>query len=359
MDSPAVLDVGIRYRVTRLGLDVALALGHETLAVVGPSGTGKTTVLRAIAGLVRPQEGFIRFGDEHWFDGARGVHLPPEQRRVGFVSQEGSLFPHMTVAANVAYGARRRGVSRRDARTRARKVLERFDIAHLAGARSSSLSGGERQRVALARAVASDPWVLLLDEPFAALDPATRARVGTELWTHLRDLGLPALLVSHDFEDVLGLANRISVMEEGRVVQTGTARELLESPASTYVASLTGVNYFSGTASRRGQVTEVRSSDAVFVSTDAADGAVGVVVYPWEVSLSTVEPQGSARNVLVGPVERVSGIGNRIRVVVRSSPSIVAEVTDGSLDRLGIAPGVRVVAMWKATGTRLIARASG
>jgi molybdate transport system ATP-binding protein len=208
--------------------------------------------------------------------------------------------------------------------------------------------------------VAADPAVLLLDEPLAALDPATRARVGGELWTHLADLRLPAILVSHDFTDVVGLADRIAVIEEGRIVQVGTAADLLEAPESPFVAAMTAVNYFPGTATRRGDVTEVRSiiGDAVFVSTDEGAGPVGVVVYPWEVLLSTAVPEGSARNALAGPVRRISGVGNRVRVTVGSEPSVVAEVTDQSIRRLEIEPGVPVIATWKATGTRLVPRRS-
>jgi molybdate transport system ATP-binding protein len=358
MDRTPLLDVDVGHRLSRLDLDARLRLGSETLALVGPSGAGKTTVLRAIAGSFRPDRGRIAFGEETWLDAERGVSVPPERRRVGMVFQDGALFPHLSVAHNVGYGLRRRGADRGQARRRAGEVLDRFGIAHLAGARPGSLSGGERQRVALARAVASEPVVMLLDEGLGALDPATRARVGGELWTHLRDIGLPAILVSHDFADVVGLADRIAVMEQGRIVQVGTAAELLEAPSSQFVAALTGVNYFVGWASRREDVTEVRSDGAVFVSTDEATGPVGVVVYPWEVSISTTEPEGSARNALAGPVRRVAGVGNRVRVIVASSPPIVAEVTDGSVHRMHIEPGVRVVASWKATGTRLVPRPS-
>jgi molybdate transport system ATP-binding protein len=360
MDHHPLLAVDIRHRLTRLDLAVEFGVGRETLALVGPSGAGKTTVLKAIAGLIRPTDGQVRFGDEVWLDSGRRFSLPPERRRAGIVYQEGALFPHLTVAGNVGFACRSRRMSRADTRATVGSLLERFAIGHLAAARPSSISGGERQRLALARAVAADPAVLLLDEPLAALDPATRARVGGELWGHLADLQLPTILVSHDFTDVVGLADRIAVLEEGRIVQTGTAAELLEAPASPFVAAMTAVNYFPGMATRRGEVTEIHSvtGDAVFVSTDEGTGPVGVVVYPWEVSLSTVVPEGSARNALAGPVRRVSGVGNRVRVTVGSEPSVVAEVTDESIRRLEIAPGVLVIATWKATGTRLVPRRS-
>lgn len=352
------LEARVGHRLTRLDLDVELAVGRETLALVGPSGAGKTSFLRAIAGLLRPHRGRIAVGGLLVLDTERGVDVPPERRRVGLVFQEGALFPHLTVAGNVGYGLRRR-VSRGDRPGRVEAVLGRFGIAHLATARPTLLSGGERQRVALARSVAADPSVMLLDEPVAALDPATRASVTTELAGHLRTLGLPTILVSHDFSDVVGLADRVAVIEGGRIVQEGRASELLQAPASPFVAAFTGVNYFAGIARRRGHVTEVRADGALIVSTDEADGPVGAVVPPWDVSLAATRPQGSALNALEGPVSRVVAVGNRVRVTLGSRPPVVAEVTEDSATRLGISPGTRLVATWKATGTRLVPASGG
>jgi molybdate transport system ATP-binding protein len=344
-----ILDARFGFSLSRLDLAVELAMKRETLALVGPSGAGKTSALRAIAGLRHVREGRIAFAGATWVDTARGIDLPSERRRVGMVFQEGALFPHLTVAGNVRFG-RRRG--------RVDDVLERFGIRELASAHPRDLSGGERQRVALARAVASDPVLLLLDEPVSSLDAATKAAVSAELLAHLRALGLPAILVSHDFGDVLGMADRIAVMEAGRIVQVGSGRELLEAPASPFVAALTGVNFFDGVARRRGELTEVHApgGGARFLSTDPADGPVGVAVPPWEVALSLSRPEGSALNALAGAVRRIAGVGNRVRVTVGSDPPVVAEVTDESVHRMGLAPGVRVVATWKATGTRLVPR---
>jgi ABC-type sulfate/molybdate transport systems ATPase subunit len=317
-------------------------------------------VLRSIAGLLQPRFGRIRHEGHPWLDTERGVDVPPDRRRVGLVFQEGALFPHLTVAGNLEFAMRRSGEPRRAGRRRVSGLLARFGIGDLAGARTNALSGGERQRVALARAVASDPVALLLDEPLSALDPETKASVSAELWRHLEDLSLPTVLVSHDFADVLGLARRIAVMEEGRIVQTGSGRELLEAPASSFVAALTGVNWFEGVADRRGELTEVRAAggEGRFLSTDVASGPVGVIVPPWDVALSLEEAEGSALNSLAGPVSRIAGVGNRVRVTVASRPPVVAEVTDASVHRLALAPGVPVVATWKATGTRLVPRAT-
>jgi molybdate transport system ATP-binding protein len=353
-----VLEVSVSHRLSRLDLRTELALGQETLALVGPSGAGKTSVLRSIAGLFRPTVGLIVYDGRAWLDTERGVNVPPDQRRVGMVFQEGALFPHLTVTENVAYGIRRPRRSMGVRRDRAKEILTRFGLSALAGARPGALSGGERQRVALARAVASDPAVLLLDEPLSALDPATKAVVAGELGARLRELRLPAVLVSHDFSDVLGLADRIAVMEDGRIVQVGTGSDLLEAPVSAFVASLTGVNYFEGWAERRGDLTEIRSMEgrALFLSTDEGSGKVGVVVPPWDVAVSLLRPEGSALNTLAGPISRLAGVGNRVRVTVASHPHVVAELTSESVHRLGLAAGVLVIATWKATGTRVVPR---
>jgi molybdate transport system ATP-binding protein len=239
-----------------------------------------------------------------------------------------------------------------------RGLLEEFDLAHVARARPSELSGGERQRVALARAVAAGPEALLLDEPLSALDPASKARVARELGRHLERLALPAILVSHDFGDVAGLADRIAVVEAGRIVQRGTAAELAQAPVSAFVAALAGVNYLPGEAARRGALTEVVArSGARFASLDQGTGAVGAVVYPWDVLLSSSRPEGSALNALAGPVARVVVVGNRVRVTLGSHPPIVAEITEESARRLGVRVGAELVATWKAAGTRLVAAA--
>jgi molybdate transport system ATP-binding protein len=347
------LELELRHRLTRLDLDVALSVGRETVALVGPSGAGKSTMLRAIAGLVRPTEGRVVHGDRVLLDTARGVDLPPERRGVGMVHQEGALFPFMSVLRNVAYGA----AGDRSAReVTARTILGRFGISRLAAARPGDLSGGERQRVALARAVASDPGILLLDEPLSALDAVTRSEVGAELELRVRELGLPTILVSHDFADVLGLADRVAVLQSGRIVQSGTPSELVEAPVSPFVASLTGVNYFAGTASPLGPLTQIHAAGwaAPLVSADRGDGRVGVVVYPWEVALSPGPPRGSALNSVSGSVRRIATVGNRVRVTVDSVPPVVAEVTEDAVRHLALAPGAPVVASWKATGTRLV-----
>jgi ABC-type sulfate/molybdate transport systems ATPase subunit len=333
------LDVALRS----FRLELALEAGPETVALVGPSGAGKTTVLRAVAGLVRPDAGRVALGDDVWFDRSERVDRPPEERCVGYVFQDYALFPHLSVARNVAFGGRVDG------------LLDRFGIGHLADARPLELSGGERQRVALARALARRPKVLLLDEPLAALDAHTRAAVRAELRRHLREAALPTLLVTHDYEDAAALADRVAILVQGRIVQTGEPAELIAAPVSPFVAGFTGANVLPGTARpAAGGLTEVTLADGSrLLSTDAAEGEVGVVVYPWEIALAHEAQPDSALNHVRAPIVGVVPIGNRLRVQIGP---LTAEVTAASAERLGLRPGEVVVASFKATGTRLLPR---
>jgi molybdenum ABC transporter ATP-binding protein len=326
------------------GLELSLAVAG-TVALVGPSGAGKTTVLRAVAGLVRPDSGAISIGDEVWFDGESGVDRPPEARRVGLVFQDYALFPHMTVRQNIEY-------ARRHA---AEEYLERFGIAHLEAARPSSLSGGEKQRVALARALARDPDVLLLDEPLSALDAHTKAGVRGELHDLLAALDIPVLLVTHDFEDAAALADTVSVIVDGKLRQSGTPSELVSQPADSFVASFTGANLLHGRAeAARNGAARVRLEDGTVVSTaDPADGDVVLAVYPWDITVASALPHDSALNVIRAPIRSVAELGNRVRLAIGP---VTAEITTESLARLGLGLGSDAYATFKATGTRVVAR---
>jgi molybdate transport system ATP-binding protein len=329
----------------RRAFDVELALEVErrTVALVGPSGAGKSSVLRAVAGLERGARGRISCGEDIWLDSERGVDVPAERRSTGLVFQEYALFPHLTVAQNVAFGSRR---PRPD-------LLERLGIAGLAAARPGELSGGERQRVALARALARSPRVLLLDEPMAALDPHTRARVREELRALLRELGLPALVVTHDFEDAAALADLVGVLDRGLLLQLAAPADLVAAPADAFVASFAGGNVLHGSAGPGGDgLTEVRlDGGGVVFSTDPGAGPVSVVVYPWEIALARDAPADTAVNHVSGQIDSVVVIGNRARVRVGA---LTAEVTRASIDRLDLREGEPVIASFKATGTRLL-----
>ena len=332
------LSLGLRS----FDLDLSLDVGDETVAIVGPSGAGKTTLLRALAGLARPDRGRIALGDEVWFD--ERTNLPPEERDVGFVFQDYALFPHLSVRSNVAFGG---GNGTVDA------LLERFGLAALANERPRSLSGGERQRVALARALARGPRLLLLDEPLAALDAHTKSRVRGELRGHLRSAGLPTLLVTHDYDDAAALAHRLGVLNDGSLLQLGTPTELIAAPASPFVAEFTGANLLVGWARRTVDgLTEVElDGGQTLVSADEAEGRVGAVVHPWEISLARERPTDSMQNHVAGTVESVVPVGNRLRV--RVGP-ITAEITERAAEALDLREGDRVYASFKATGARLV-----
>ena len=316
-----------------------------TTALVGPSGAGKTTVLRVIAGLVRPREGRLTVNGVTWLDTRRRHNLPPEERRVGYLFQEYALFPHLDVAQNVRFGAR-------DNRL-ADEMLDRFGIGHLRHARTRHLSGGERQRVGLARALARDPDVLLLDEPLSALDAHTKTTVRLELHQHLRDLDLPAIVVTHDFEDAAALAHTIGVIVDGTLRQTGTPAELVSHPDDPFVATFTGATLLPGAAiGRRDGLTEVLlDSGATAWSTQPGSGRVQLAVYPWDITLARSHPDSSLSNHLRGTITSIVPIGDRARVRVGQ---IVAEITVASARRLSLVEGDTVVASFKATSARLL-----
>jgi molybdate transport system ATP-binding protein len=330
--------VRLRSFSIRLTLDVS-----STMALVGPSGAGKTTVLRAVAGLVRPEAGRISSDGETWFDQAAGVSLPPDRRPVGLVFQDYALFPHLTVRQNVEYSRRHK----------ADEYLDRFAIRHLERAHPGDLSGGERQRVALARALARDPKILLLDEPLSALDAHTKAAVRTELQQLLAGLDIPVLLVTHDFEDAAALADQVGVIVEGELRQTGTPSELVAQPSDPFVASFTGANLLRGHAESSGDATAVLLGDGTVITTvGSGRGDVVLAVYPWDITVSTSAPDDSAMNLISGPILSIAELGNRVRVTIGP---ISAEITADSLHRLGLQLGHTAFASFKATGTRIVA----
>ena len=352
-----MLRIEARARLGAFDLDVALeAPAGDCLALAGPSGAGKTSILRIVAGLVRPEHGRVSCGEDVWLDTTRGIDLPPERRRCGYVFQEYALFGHLRAWQNVAYGLRE--TPRSERRRRACELLERFGVAHVADARPRTLSGGERQRVALARALAPRPAALLLDEPLSALDARTRAGAGRELADALRHAAVPTLLVTHDFTEAALLGDRVGVIDGGRVVQTGTAAELAAAPASAFVADFTGASVLTGTAQpgADGLTHVVLDGGGSVTSVDAAQGPVAVSVYPWEIALDAAGAArtGSAQNHVGAEVISVTAVGNRIRIGLATPQPLVAEITEPSARELALAPGARVVATWKAAATRLL-----
>lgn len=357
----SLLCVAVTKQLRDVALDVDVALGPGVTTLAGPSGAGKTTLLRLIAGLERPDTGSVRLGDALLDDAGRGYRLPPGRRDVGVVFQEYALFPHLSVAENVAYGLRARRVHGRERRRRVEAMLDRLGVAVLAGERPGRLSGGQRQRVALARALVLEPRALLLDEPLAALDARTRASVRGELRDLLADLPIPTLLVTHDYADALVFRERIIILDAGRVVQDGAHEELLAHPRSRFVADFTGVNYHEGRIETAGDAHGLLSirlhGDPGVVLYAPADGApeglVGVAIHPWDVVLSRQAPAGSARNVLAGRVREVLPLGGRVRVALTIGPrqalTLVSEVTPDAVSALDCRDGETLYASFKAT----------
>ncbi len=353
-----MLRVEAQSRLGALQLDVAFEVtAGQCLALAGPSGAGKTSMLRIVAGLVRPERGHVEANGEVWLDTEQGIDVAPEHRRCGYVFQEYALFPHLSAWQNVAYPLR--GLSRAEKRTRALELLERFGLAGLADARPRTLSGGERQRVAVARALARRPEVILLDEPLSALDARTRAGAARELAAVLRDVEVPSLLVTHDFTEAAQLGDRVGVIDAGRVVQEGTPSELAAMPRSAFVADFTGAVVLTGVAAgcSDGLTRVTLDGGGEALSSDRAEGPVALSVYPWEIAIEPADEasHGSARNRLAADVISLTTVGNRVRVGLAASQPLAAEITTDSAEQLQLRAGVRVTATWKATATRLLA----
>lgn len=347
----SALTARLLVRRGEFALDLALEVAPgEVVALLGPNGAGKSTALRTLAGLVGLDGGQITLGDQVLADSVRGLHRPPHQRPTGVVFQDYLLFPHLTVLDNVAFGPRVRGSSRTAARAVAADWLTTVGLADLAQARPRSISGGQAQRVALARALATAPELLLLDEPLAALDARTRLLVRGELRRHLADFGGASVIVTHDPVDAAVLADRLVVIEHGRLVQTGTPLEVARRPQTDYVARLVGLNLLSGTA-RDHLVSLVGGGEVVLA--EHADGAVHVAFRPSAVSLFTAAPGGSPRNVWPGRVIGIEPHGEGVRVEIGGAPgpgtSVLAEITPAAVAALDLRPGVAVWATVKAS----------
>ncbi|QDU68120.1 sulfate/molybdate ABC transporter ATP-binding protein [Engelhardtia mirabilis] len=325
----------------------------ETLALVGPNGAGKSSCLQALGGLIPIDAGSVELDGRQLERGGSRQSLAPDQRRVGFVFQDLLLFPHLSVVENVAYGPRSRGLDRRSARSRATEWLERVGLSEFAERRPGELSGGQAQRVALARALACEPALLLLDEPLSAVDASARAELRRELRQHLDAFDGVRLIVAHDAIDAFALADRVAVLEGGRVVQTGTTPQICGHPRSTYVADLVGLNLFRGTASA-GHLSLPGGAELVVAS--VPDGPTLAVLHPRAVALFRERPQGSPRNVWRSTVAAVEPAIDRLRVRFDAPVPLVAEVTHGAAQELGLGPGA---ALWIAVKATEISAYSG
>ncbi len=338
-----------------LRLRVAVEPG-EVVAVLGPNGAGKSTLLRALAGLVELTDGSIRLDGAVLDDAATDTWVPPEQRPVGIVFQDYRLFPHLDVLDNIAFAPRSTGASRAASRATAREWVGRLGLTDLAQHRPGQLSGGQAQRVALARSLAADPRLLLLDEPLAALDARTRLDVRTALRAHLEQFTGPVVVVTHDPIDAMVIADRIIVIEQGRVVQEGTPAQVARHPATDYVARLVGLNLYAGTRDTASAVVNLDGGGTLTVSptpgTDAEARRLLVALPPAAVSLFTTPVENtSARNVWTGAVTGIELLGDRVRVEVTGAPSCLVDITPAALADLGLERGTRVWLTAKATET--------
>ncbi len=338
--------IGVQVGTLDLRAELTVADG-ELLALLGPNGAGKSTALRALAGLRPIHQGHIRVDGAVLDDPTTNTFVPPEQRPIGVVFQDYLLFEHMTVLENVAFGLRARTTPKADARRCAHEWLERVGLASMAQDRPRALSGGQAQRVALARALATDPRVLLLDEPLAALDAGTRAAVRRDLRQHLASFAGMRLLVTHDPVDAYALADRVAVLEGGRIVQSGTLAEVTAHPRSRYVADLVGVNLVSGSV--EGGVLHTERGAAVVIA-DAPNGPAFAVIRPHSLTLTRETPAGaSSRNVWEGIITDIDRLGERARVGIEGLLPLTAEITLAALDALALRPGDEVHVAAKAT----------
>ncbi|WP_405828552.1 ABC transporter permease [Streptomyces sp. NBC_00105] len=320
-----------------------------TIAVVGENGAGKTTLLRALLGLTPRAHAELRLGD------ADVTALPPHKRQVAWVPQDGALFPHLSALANTAYGLRARGVARADARREAQAWLDRLGVGHLAQRKPAQLSGGQAQRVALARALAARPRLLLLDEPLAALDQTTRARVRHTLRTHLAGFGGVCLIVTHDPVEAVSLADRVLVLADGRTLQDAPPAEVSRHPRSPWVARMLGRNAWPGIASADGLT--LAEGGRLVVAEALPEGAQALaIIAPEAVSVHRERPGGSPRNVWPGTVREITAVGSRLRVLIApgGAPDLVAEITPEAASELGIVDGAEVWTSVKATEVTLV-----
>lgn len=334
--------------------DVSFDVGRdEYFVLLGESGVGKSMILECISGLRESKSGSITLNDEDI------THRKAQHRNVALAYQDPALFPHMSVKKNIAYGQRKRESSPESREKRLTQLAKQMGIESLLSRHPESLSGGEAQRVSLARALATEPTCLLLDEPLSALDAGARGELRSVLRT-LHSTGLPIVHVTHDYEEAIALGTRVGILEDGRIVQTGTPQEIFQHPKSKFVAQFVGLrNIWSGelrgNESDSFQNREFHTADLVFaVSTEADAGKGSLVLRSEDVTVSNGRPEGSARNTHPGTVNRVSHARLGIEVVVDIGIEVTALVTDHAVKQLELVEGREVWISFKATAARFL-----
>ncbi|MFZ2527461.1 MAG: ATP-binding cassette domain-containing protein [Rhodococcus sp. (in: high G+C Gram-positive bacteria)] len=341
--------LSVRASVDARNLELSIDVeSGGVLAVLGPNGAGKSTLLSLVAGLLRPDSGHIVLGDRVLVDTDAGVDVPPHHRSIALLAQEALLFPHLTAVANVAFAPRSTGTGRREAHRVAMHWLEAVDAAEFAERRPRQLSGGQAQRVAIARALAAQPELLMLDEPMAALDVTAAPAIRSLLRRILREQNRTALMVTHDPLDVLALADRVAVVDGGKVAETGSVRDVLTRPRSAFAARIAGVNLVPGTATADGLDTEFGPIVGT-VGEGSGPGDRAVAVFsPAAVAVYGEQPHGSPRNSFQVVVTDLEARG--ATVMVRAAGSgMAAEITAAAVADLALEPGSRVWFVVKAT----------
>ena len=339
-----MLEADIRLRLSRLNLDVAFTVAAgEVLALLGPNGSGKSTTLQALTGLLPLDGGRVVLDGTVLEDPAARVRVAAEKRPIGLMFQDYLLFPHLSALENVAFGLRCQGTGKKTAREKAAGALARLDLDKVAEARPGAMSGGQQQRVAMARALVTGPRLLLLDEPLAALDVSIKTSVRRLLRDVLSTSSAANVLVTHDLLDAVALGDRMIVIEDGAVVQTGTPAEVTARPRSPYVADLTGVNLLRGTA--RGTLLDLDGGGQL--SCAAAAGPVFAVIPPARVSVSRHRPERPEENTWAGQITAVDLMGDRVRVHIEGTPAITAEVLPAVVDELKLDEGGEIWASVK------------
>ncbi len=348
--------LAVSARLTGRGIDVGFEVAAgEVLAVLGPNGAGKSSVAAVIAGVLHADQATVRVGDRTLTDTVRGVQIPPHERRVGLLQQKPLLFPHRSALGNVEFAARRHA-GRGPARTEALRWLEAVGAGDLADRRPGELSGGQAQRVAIARALAADPEVLILDEPMSGLDVSSAGSVRSVLRGLLAAEGRAAVLITHDLLDVLALADRVLVLDDGKVAEEGTAADVLAAPRSPFAARLAGVNLIAGTRigpgvlrSSSGQVwhgmpVELGAGEGTGADEWTGDTDVVAVFPPSGVAVYRVPPQGSPRNSVAVRIADLEVHGSAVRVRGESdgTPGLAADITAAAAGELGLSIGEQV-----------------